>query len=1352
MLSSQLMKELRATCKSEADFQIALALINGMTNLPSETDETKAVFDILRKREQQLQLALESANQAVWDWNRRTGDSINVHWAEMLGYDPDEFNRLYTRWRVLIHPDDLLRMQSDLNAYINGSASEYRSEYRLKKRDGAWMWVLSQGNIVEREPSGDPIRIIGTRTDITQRKLAELQLQTSERKYRLLFENANDAIMLLKDGYFCDCNFLTEKLMGFSRDDFLGKSPIDFSPETQANGISSKSLVDKYLFVANAGERPVFEWIYQSKSGKQIDTEISLHAIDIDGENIVQATIRDITDRMQNHAELRNREIRFRHLFEDSPIPMMEIDASELIPFKSSLPQFCRQLESWDLTQDYTPLVPMIEKIKIVGINRAALNLLELNSKEQAKLHPESFSTEEFRKSMSNAIMKLGNGNLVIEEETRIRFSKKPTIVDLQLTYSIQSDWHVLLAFQDISKRKRMERMLQASELKFSSAFNNNPNAVTISSMTDGIFVDVNEEFVRVSGYSREELVGRLASDFFYEDQAERNRVIAYLLENPKLNTAIREYRTKSGEVRTFLCSADMFENYEQEKFLLFVSKDITQIIQADKLIRDTRESFDNIIENNPMIAIQGYDRDGTIIHWNSKSETLYGQPKEGVIGKKIQDVILTTDVDKSVFLETIDSIWNSGKPTEPSEWSTIASSGERVWVYSSMFPVLQDGVVKEIFCLDVDVTALKQTQERLQEIAARYKMATLAGKVGISELDPISGQLFIDENILSMLGYDAEDFDNTIQTWISWIHPSDFDSVKRQVAESVDSSNKFFEATYRVRKKDGGYLCLENSSIIERNIDGLPIRLLGTIGDVTDGMMNRMALQEEKERLAVTLRSIGDGVITTDRAGRVSLLNRVAEKLTGWTQEEALGKPLHDIFVIVDINSRKPLESPVDAVLRTKKIVGLANHTKLLSRNGNEYVIADSGAPIFDANSVVIGVVLVFRDVTSEKKVQEELQRSAKLESLSILAGGIAHDFNNLLTGVVGSISFVRMFPDARDETIKLLAEAEKSALRAKDLTQQLLMFAKGGTPIRKSQAIKDILIDTVEFALRGSKSTCKFELPADLWTVEIDAGQISQVFQNLVINADQAMPKGGSIIIRAKNVSRREHALPVTLEGDHYIRIEVIDTGIGIPSTQIDKIFDPYFTTKESGSGLGLATTYSIVKYHSGAIEVSSQEKVGSTFTVYLPVASANSNIEASQSLDINNIKGKGRILVLDDDDIVRSVLERGLKHFGYEVTITEDGRQTVEEYQKAIAENRTFDLVIMDLTIPGGVGGLETLKMLREINPAVKAIVSSGYSTDPVIANYRDFGFIAVAVKPYKINEMGELIRKALASIKS
>jgi PAS domain S-box-containing protein len=674
-----------------------------------------------------------------------------------------------------------------------------------------------------------------------------------------------------------------------------------------------------------------------------------------------------------------------------------------------------------------------------------------------------------------------------------------------------------------------------------------------------------------------------------------------------------------------------------------------------------------------------------------------------------------------------------------PYEFRIVTKGGETRWIVETVTPIQFQGRRAALGNF-MDITRRKRVEEKLRESRELLSNILFASPVGIGLYE--EGKLNLaNKAMLEMFGFEDEEDYMGQSPSIIYASEEEYERVSQIIYNQLkEGEPAHIDAKFK--RKDGsifdGHLkisFLVSSEPMERNIV--------TISDITWRKQAEKVLAEEKERLAVTLRSIGDGVICTDTAGIILLTNKVAEELTGWPEKEALGKPLAEVFHIINEKTRRVCENPVERVLETGGVVGLANHTVLISRDGNERVLADSGAPIRGKDGVVVGVVLVFRDITERQKMEKELQKVEKLESIGILAGGIAHDFNNILTAILGNISLAKIYvkPDEA-KVIERLTEAEKASLRAKDLTQQLLTFSKGSAPVKKLTSISELIKDSAGFALRGSNVRCEFSIPDDLWPVEVDEGQINQVINTLIINADQAMPEGGVIKVRAENIMAEE-TRGLALKSGRYIKLSIKDQGIGITMDSLPKVFDPYFSTKHKGSGLGLATAYSIIKNHDGQIIVESELGAGTTFYVYLPAS--EKEIVTREEVEERLLVGKGKVLLMDDEEIVRKVAGEMLKSIGYEVSFARDGAEAIELYKEARKSSKPFDVVVMDLTVPGGMGGKEAIKRLLEIDPEVKAIVSSGYSNDPIMADFKKYGFSGVVAKPYKVKELSKTLHR-------
>ncbi len=422
--------------------------------------------------------------------------------------------------------------------------------------------------------------------------------------------------------------------------------------------------------------------------------------------------------------------------------------------------------------------------------------------------------------------------------------------------------------------------------------------------------------------------------------------------------------------------------------------------------------------------------------------------------------------------------------------------------------------------------------------------------------------------------------------------------------------------------------------------------------------------------------------------------------------------------------------------------------------RDGSSFdVLVNLSRNFYDEKGVIIATVT---DITEKLKNERELQKVSRLESLGLLAGGIAHDFNNLLSGIFGYISLARLQVPKASKVDGYLERAEKAMQRTTALTHQLLTFAKGGEPLKNAVDLAQLVKESAGFVVHGSNVKLEFNRDPDLWQVFVDKGQMDQVISNLVINADQAMPEGGTISITIKNLDNGSGLEP-GLDRRKYVRIIISDQGSGISAEHLEKVFDPYFTTKPTGCGLGLALCFSIISKHQGFIRAESEIDLGTTFTIDLPaVVEIETENWASEDGPVAEVEKEGdctvslKILVMDDEPVLQEIAVEMLSLLGHSAVSVSDGREAVRIYTEAFKIDQAFDLIIVDLTIPGGMGGLETFETLRELNPAIKAIVSSGYSTDPVMANYSDYGFAGVIAKPYLVSEVKETIDRIARGI--
>ncbi|MBP1745677.1 MAG: domain S-box [Deltaproteobacteria bacterium] len=481
------------------------------------------------------------------------------------------------------------------------------------------------------------------------------------------------------------------------------------------------------------------------------------------------------------------------------------------------------------------------------------------------------------------------------------------------------------------------------------------------------------------------------------------------------------------------------------------------------------------------------------------------------------------------------------------------------------------------------------------------------------------------------------------------------------------------------------------------------------------------------------------DLMFVCDHHGRFIFVNKAWEQCLGFTMEEVMRHRISD------------LQSP-DVAQRDMKFFSnrLLNgpingyETTLISRTGTTVHLSFNIIPLRDSEGSVTGIQGTAHNISERKKMETEYLRIQKLESIGTLAGGIAHDFNNLLQAILGNIQLAKRTLKPDDKSFEWLTSAEKASDLAKDLSYRLLTFAKGGEPFKQVTAITKLLRETVQLALSGSNISVEFFLDENLYPLEIDEGQMKQVISNIVINAKEVMPKGGHLTINAHNVLAHELVNP-SLRDRNYVHISIEDQGIGITPKNISRVFDPYFTTKgmgsEKGKGLGLTICHSIITKHDGIISIDSIPGVKTVVHIYLP--EADKLYQPMQNFPAITEPRKERILLMDDEDFVRSVTSEMLEQLGYEVQLASNGDEAIETYCKSLEEGKSFDAVILDLTIPGGTGGDEAILRLLDIDPNVKGILSSGYADNNVMNDFREFGFQGVIAKPFNFEELANVV---------
>ena len=507
---------------------------------------------------------------------------------------------------------------------------------------------------------------------------------------------------------------------------------------------------------------------------------------------------------------------------------------------------------------------------------------------------------------------------------------------------------------------------------------------------------------------------------------------------------------------------------------------------------------------------------------------------------------------------------------------------------------------------------------------------------------------------------------------------------------------------------------------------------------EITEQRQAEKQIIEERNKLEAVMAALDDGITVQDLNFKVIYQNRHHQQLQGSQKGEFCFKAYQQKEQICQGCLLK--KSFKDGQVHRREV-------EATGKDGETIYMEVTASPVNDATGAIVAGVEAVRDISQRKKLEIEAQRARNLESLGIFAGGIAHDFNNLLTAILGNLTLAQhRFLNGGDFS-SMFDSMGMACDRAQQLTKQLMTFSKGGAPVIGSASIKNIVINSTNFMLTGSNTKMTSNFPDDILDVEVDAGQISQVIQNLTKNADQSTPDGGIIHLTAANtVVTKQDDLP--LEPGPYVLLTFTDSGCGIEDEVLKKIFDPYFTTKPSGNGLGLAISFSIIKKHKGHIAAHSTVGRGTVFEIWLPATEKTAKESPSQpTTELET--GQGHILVMDDEKMLRDLSLEMLIGLGYTADTAWDGRQMLEMYKQAKESGQPYDLVIVDLTIQGGMGGQEAIGELLRMDAGAKAMVASGYCNDPIMANHQEYGFCGVIVKPYTMNQLGEALKGILTS---
>jgi PAS domain S-box-containing protein len=900
---------------------------------------------------------------------------------------------------------------------------------------------------------------------------------------------------------------------------------------------------------------------------------------------------------------------------------------------------------------------------------------------------------------------------------------------------------------------------LKSSEEKYRT-LTENMKDVVYSMDNEGVITYVSPQIARY-GFKPQELESKQFPEFIMPEDREKT-----LLDFQKTMETGEEFST---EFRIKNKKNKVFWFEERGKVICDESGSVSGIrgvirdITERKLAEEAQQESEEKVKSITLAAqdaIIMIDEEGLISFWNLAAEEMLGYSQEEILGQVCHKLLAPKRYQKDSKKG-----YNQFKQTgegpavgKTLELSAVRKDGTEFPIELSVSSVRVKGKWHAIGIMR-DINERKQMDMALKESQRKLESIIRTVPDIIYRLDP-EGRITFISGAVTRYGYFPEEMLG--KHMLDFVSPEDKEKAVRRLTERRTGDRRTKSLEIRLLTKDR---ISKEFEVLSDIIEDKPVFLIdaegvyvtdksrkdtfiGTQGiarDITLFKRTGEALRESEERYRTLVETSQNLVFRCDLEGRFTYLNQAWEHTHGYKIEEILGRKFTDF--------QQPEVAERDLKEFSREIEGgetKGYETTHITKSGKIIHLVFNVKRLLDKDGQVTGTQGTAFDISERIQLEEERMKISNLESLGILAGGIAHDFNNILTAVLGNISLASFRIGKDKEVAENLADAEKACLVAKDLTGQFITFSRGGTPVKKSVMVTELIKNSATFVSRGSNVRCEFSLSKNLLPAEVDPGQIQQVINNIVLNAVQSMPESGVVEIAARNVTvGAGDTLP--LKEGKYIKISVKDQGCGIPEEILPKIFDPYFSTKnmltKKGSGLGLTTAYSIIKRHDGHILVKSKVGAGTAFYVYLPVSGQERETEETQKVQEEIPMLKGKILVMDDREQVRKIAGNMLKYLGHEMEFAKDGDEAIELYKRAKDSGWAFDSVILDLTIPGGMGGRQAIEKLLEIDPEVKAIVSSGYSDDPVVKNYKKYGFCGILSKPYEIEELKDVIQGIL-----
>ena len=1134
--------------------------------------------------------------------------------------------------------------------------------------------------------------------DITAQKNAELENRKRESQYSILFEHmAQGAFYQNADGSLEDCNQAALDIFGITEKQLSGRT--SNSPEWKVIDKNGDDIPgDKHpSIVALKTGQPVAGFtagIYNNKKQDFVWVNINAYPIFHEGESEpyqVFVTMHDISELKKSEQALRDSEEKLRNIIEHSTNLFYSHTTDGRLTYLS--PQTrefldCEPEEALSVWMDFVTDNPVNQQV--YESSRKAIETGEAQPPYNAEL-----------------IGKKGR-------KIWVEANEAPVVKDGKTVA-------VVGALMDITKRKMAQDELFKSEEKYRLLYNGIEALISIFDY-DGICLLMNDRAAANFGGKPEDFIGKSFTELHGMASAEYIRRIREVIDSqaPKKYETLVPFPTGP---RWLYSTVHPVRDSEGKIFAAqLISVDITDRKQAEEKLADSEEKYRYLIENSTQGILVAQDFRLKFV--NRRMAAMLGYSQEEAISQPFESFIHPDD--RSIAVDYHSKRLQSEEAPSNFQLRLFTKDNNIRWMDVHSVGIEWEGAPASLSFVS-DITKEKLTAKELhdaQELIRALSDGSFEA-VFLSEDGKFLGQNL---QAQKMFGYTNEEIVSRMGPDI--VIAGDRETVLNNMLSGHEQP---YEAT--ALRKDGSTFPVHIQARM-MEYQGRIVRVT-SLRDISRRKTVELALRKSEETYRKLVENAAEGILVT-QGEKICFINSRVTKITGFTQadfDKMSGFELvhpDDREFAIDTHNRRMRGEDV-AEVYTIRILTKSGDVRWVHIGGIKIEWEEQPASL-----------LFLTDITGQKLLEEELANAEKLESLGVLAGGIAHDFNNILVAIMGNISLAKLSLAENEEVVSLLSDAEKATDRAKDLTQQLLTFAKGGHPIKMATDIEHIIRDAASLSLRGTKVICEMNIAENLYPVEVDEGQLNQVFNNLIINAAQAMKDGGKITVTAENIEIEVRGV-LPLSAGRYLHIQVEDEGEGIPRENLKKIFDPFFTTKSGGTGLGLSSCYSIINRHNGLLTVNSDVGVGTTFHVYLP-ASAKQVLKSSEVTQ-STLQGSGRVLVLDDDVNVLKVATAVLNRLGYQTDTAVEGDLAVNMVREAVQSNNRYNAIICDLTVPGGKGGKEIIADVLELDPDIVAIVSSGYANDFLKTDYESYGFSGFLSKPYKTEDVARIMHEKL-----